>query len=214
MPWSAVRVRPATAADLPAMLSLGDQLREQVLPLADLVPRSRTPKSLSSTARTTLEARYLEALEDPARHLVLAVGDKDDVLGMAIFSVGSANALLDLAAVHVSHAVVSDRHTRRGAGKALVAAAAAFAEDKGLDQLVVSVHPGSRDANRFFARLGFAPLAVRRVASVGVVRRRLAGTHLSAVDAVVRRRSRGALRTPVVLPLPVVDAAPDLTATS
>lgn len=214
MAWSAVRVRPATAADLPAMLTLGDQLRDQVLPLADLVPRSRIPKSLSSAARSTLEARYLEALVDPARHLVLAVGDKDDVLGMAIFSVGSANALLDLSAVHVSHAVVSDRHTRRGAGKALVAAAAAYAEEQGLDQLVVSVHPGSRDANRFFARLGFAPLAVRRVASVGVVRRRLAGTHLSAVDTVVRRRSRGALRTSVTLPLPVVDTAPDLTATT
>ena len=43
----------------------------------------------------------------------------------------------------------------------------------GVEQLVVSVHPGSRDANRFFARLGFAPLAVRRTAPVAAVRRRL-----------------------------------------
>ena len=213
MAWSSVRVRAATADDLPAMLALGDQLREQILPISDAAPRSRTAKLVSGAARGALEARYLEALGDPDRHLVLAVGDKDDVLGMALFSVGSANALLDLSAVHVSHGVVSDRHTRRGAGKALVAAAAAFAEERGLDQLVVSVHPGSRDANRFFARLGFAPLAVRRVASVGVVRRRLAGPHLSAVDAVVRRRSRAVVRTPVALPGPLAEVGPDLGAT-
>ena len=207
MTWSSVRVREATSADLPSMLALGDELREQVLPLSEPAPRSRTNKTVTGAARDALEARYLEALGDPARHLVLAVGDKDDVLGMAIFSVGSANALLDLPAVHVSHAVVSDRHKRRGAGKALVAAAAAFAEERGLDQLLVSVHPGSRDANRFFARLGFAPLAVRRVASVSVVRRRLAGPHLSAVDAVVRRRARG-VRSALPVALPVARPVP------
>ncbi len=191
MAWTSVRVRPATADDLPTMLALGEELRDQVLPLPDAAPRSRGVKPLTDSARILLEARYLEALADPCRHLVIAVGDRDEALGMAMFTVASANALLDLPAVHVSHSVVADRHKRRGAGKALVAAAAAFAEEQGLDQLLVSVHPGSRDANRFFARLGFAPLAVRRVASVSVVRRRLAGSQLSAVDHVVRRRPRG-----------------------
>ena len=209
MAWSAVRVRPATTQDLPTLLALGEELREQVLPISDPAPRSRAGKSRSLTTRAVLESRYLEAIADPARHLVLAVGDRDEVLGMAIFSVASANALLDLPAVHVSHAVVSDRHKRRGAGKALVAAAAAFAEERGLDQLLVSVHPGSREANRFFARLGFAPLAVRRVASVGVVRRRLAGPHLSAVDAVVRRRTRRVPAAPApATPAPATPAAP------
>ena len=46
---------------------------------------------------------------------------------------------------------VAGTHRKRGAGKALVAAAAAFAEERGIEQLVVSVHPGSRDAARFFA---------------------------------------------------------------
>ncbi|CAN5321173.1 hypothetical protein BH24ACT10_BH24ACT10_19500 [soil metagenome] len=107
---------------------------------------------------------------------------------MALFTVASANALVDLPAVHMSHAVVADRHKRRGAGKALVCAAAGFAEARGIEQIVVSVHPGSRDANRFFARLGFAPLAVRRVAPVGVVRRRLASGEARPADHVVRRR--------------------------
>ena len=121
---------------------------------------------------------------------------------MALLTVAPANALLDLPAVHMSHAVVPDRHRRRGAGRALVAAAAAYAEEHGVEQLVVSVHPGSREANRFFARLGFAPLAVRRVAPVAAVRRRLAAGERAPADHVVRLRRRPVrVRGTVGLPL-------------
>ena len=169
-----VRVRAVTEADLPVLLELGEELRDQVLPVEG---RARTGTTMAS--RAALAQRYCEAIEDPDRHLVLAVGGKDGepevVLGMALLTVSTANALVDIPAVHMSHAVVADRHRKRGAGKALVAAAAAFAEERGIEQLVVSVHPGSRDAARFFARLGFAPQAVRRTAPVSVVRRRLSG---------------------------------------
>jgi hypothetical protein len=57
---------------------------------------------------------------------------------------------------------------------------------------VVSVTPTSRDANRFFARLGFAPLVIRRVAPLSVVRRRLA---------------EGALPAETTGPLPVVSTS-------
>ena len=187
MPWSPVRVRAVTADDLPALLTLGDELREQV------VPGEGRNRSGTMASRAALAERYCEAIADPARHLVLAVGGADgaveEPLGMAVFTISSANALLDIPAVHVSHAVVADRHRKRGAGKALVAAAAAFAEEQGIDQLVVSVHPGSRDAARFFARLGFAPLAVRRTAPVSVVRRRLALADRTP-GQIVRQRAR------------------------
>ena len=158
------------------MLSFSDELRGQLLPAFDGGARSRTT---TPAARPGLEARYREALADDERHLVIAVRTAtsdglEEAIGMALFTVASSNALLDQPALHMSHAVVSSRHKRRGAGRAIVAAAAAFAEERGVEQIVVSVHPGSRDANRFFARLGFAPLAVRRVAPVAVVRRRLA----------------------------------------
>ncbi len=201
MVWTSaacVRVRAATAADLPALLAFGVELRDQLLPVDGCV-RNRT-----AVSRPALEDRYVEALADPARQLVLAVGGKDgaaeEPLGMALFTVAPTNALLDLPAVHMSHALVSDRHRRRGAGKALVAAATTYAEERGLDQLVVSVHPGSREANRFYARLGFAPLAVRRVAPVAVVRRQLSLAERT-VDSVARRRPRRAVRTVPALPL-------------
>jgi len=49
-------------------------------------------------------------------------------------------------------------------------------------------HPGSREAARFFARLGLRPVAVRRTAPVAVVRRRLSALERLS-DAVPRRRS-------------------------
>ena len=189
----ALRVRPAAVEDVPALVALGEEL----LPNPAESGRGRgTPAG----ARAALEQRYAEALADPDRHLVVVVGAADEPFGMALLTVAPANALLDLPAVHMSHAVVSDRHKRRGAGKALVAAAAAFAESHGLEQIVVSVQPGSRDANRFFARLGFAPIAVRRVAPVAVVRRHLAHADSPPADHVVRRRPRRpARRTPASL---------------
>jgi len=197
MPWTSVRVRPATAEDLPALLAFGEELREQLGPAVD----GKRIRVIPTGNRNGLEARYREALADPDRHLVLAVSEDDAPLAMALFSVAPANALLDTPALHVTHAVVADRHKRRGAGKALVAAAAAFADERGLEQVVVSVHPGSRDANRFFARLGFAPLAVRRVAPTAVVRRRLHAGDTRGAEHVVRRRPRRLARTVTATPL-------------
>ena len=193
MARTALRVRPATEADLPALLEFADDLRDQLLPVADVAGKRQRS---TAAARAAMASRLVEALADPDRHVVVVVGPDDLPLAMALLTVTSANALLDIPAVHLSHAVVPDRHRRRGVGKALVAAATAFAEEQGVEQLVVSVHPGSRDANRFFARLGFAPLAVRRVAPVAVVRRQLAALgELSPADHVVRQ-----LRRPVRRP--------------
>ena len=200
----ALRVRPAEHGDLPCLLAFGEELRDQLLPTTEMGGRVR---GVPAEARAYLEQRYLDALDDPARDLVVVVGEDNQPLGMALLTVASANALLDLPAVHMSHAVVADRHKRRGAGKALVAAAAAYADAHGLEQLVVSVSPGSRDANRFFARLGFAPLAVRRVAPVAVVRRRLAQAD-RPVDLVVRRRPRRSPRLVPGVPLGAAEDAP------
>jgi ribosomal protein S18 acetylase RimI-like enzyme len=188
-----------TEADLPALLELGDELRDQVLPVEG---RNR---GTTMANRASLAQRYCEAIKDPARRLVLAVGGREGecevALGMALFTVSTANALVDIPAVHMSHAVVADKHRKRGAGKALVAAAAAYAEEQGIEQLVVSVHPGSREAARFFARLGFAPQAVRRTAPVSVVRRRLTSGD-RAVERLVRQTRR---RSVPALPLGAAD---------
>jgi ribosomal protein S18 acetylase RimI-like enzyme len=204
-------VRAAVPRDVPALLAFGEELRDLVIAPTPEVGRSRGGSP--ATARADLEQRYVEALEDPARELVVVVDDADEPLGMALLTVAPANALVDIPAVHMSHAVVGDRHKRRGAGRALVCAAATYAEQRGIEQLVVSVHPGSRDANRFFARLGFAPLAVRRTAPVAAVRRRIGQAETRPVaDHVVRRARtsppRRATRLATTMPLGPADADP------
>jgi len=63
---------------------------------------------------------------------------------------------------------------RKGVGRQLMEAATAFAEQRGAAHLVTAAESGSRDGNRFMARLGFGPNAVYRVAPTQVVRAKLA----------------------------------------
>jgi len=206
MARTSLHVRPATVDDIPVLLELGDELRDAVLaPPAD----GARPRTTPAGTRAALHQRYVEAIEDPDRRLVVVVNAEQERLGMAMFTISPVNALLDLPAVHMSHAVVADRHKRRGAGKALVAAAAAHAESHGLDRIVASVHPGSRDANRFFARLGFAPMAVRRVAPVAVVRRRLAQLDARPADDHVGRHRARRLGRSALSSMPLGKVEPD-----
>lgn len=194
MPRNSLSVRAATADDLPVLLAFDEELRVQLGPApgSRVGTEPRTGRS-GMQAQADLEQRYLQAIDDPHRHLVLCVRAGGEPLGMALLTVAPANALFDVPAVHLSHAVVPGRHRRRGAGKALVTAAVEHAEALGIGQLVVAVNPGSREANRFFARLGFAPLVVRRVAAVPTVRRRLAEVK-TPVEHELRRRPRRDVR--------------------
>ena len=68
-----------------------------------------------------------------------------------------------------------DRRARRhGVARALLHTSTGLAERLGFDRIASAVPTSARDANRFFARLGFGPAVTRRVASVSAVRRRVA----------------------------------------
>ena len=62
---------------------------------------------------------------------------------------------------------------RRGIGQALMECAVAFAEEIGVGHITTAASSGSRDANRFMARLALGPLATQRVAPTHVVRAKL-----------------------------------------
>lgn len=165
MPRAELSVRPATREDLPAVLCLYDEMRE------DTRARSgRTPEQ----QRAAAEERYLVAMAHPDTRLVVATDPSDGgVVGMALLALGPLSSIVDTLTVVMSQVHVSRGARHRGAGKALVTAAAQFAEDRGADAVSVSVYPQARDSQRFYARLGFAPLVVRRVAPLSVLRRRL-----------------------------------------
>lgn len=102
---------------------------------------------------------------------------------------------------------------RRGIGRALMGAAVAFAEERGIGHIATAAVSGSRDANRFMARLALGPHAVLRLApaamvqakleaqtpAIGPVSGRTSGRQLTHVLA-VRRSSRRAQRRRVADP--------------
>ena len=136
---------------------------------------------LGASLRAALDREGLEAY--------LARSEGRDV-GFLVLSRGPLLPLMDEPAVSIEHLYVLDDARRRGAGKALLARATVAADQVGAGQISTSVPAQGRDEQRFFARLGFSPFVVRRVASVQALRRRLAPDDRTCVDpTVLRRRS-------------------------
>ena len=169
MSHPSVTVRPATEADLSAMLSLWFSLRAV---RRDGVA-SRGGKAPSPAVVTGAEGRLIEVLHSTKCRIVVAEID-GDVVGMAILSDTFIGQLMEMPAVQLTHLVVAESHRRRGVGRALLSGAVTWAEEVGADEIVASVLPSLREANRFYARLGFAPLVMRRVVPVASLRRNLA----------------------------------------
>jgi ribosomal protein S18 acetylase RimI-like enzyme len=199
-----VRVRLATPDDLEDLVALAVDARE-VGPLRSRVVGRRGPDGI--------RARCTGLLEDPGQRVLLAVDEAGGrVMGAAVFGTEPSPGLIEPPSVYVSALLVSTACRKRGAGRALVAAAAGYAEELGIDSVVVGVAPTGRDANRFFARLGFAPLVIRRIAPVAALRRTLgpsgltgpAGTDAAAADlrAAASRRDGIRARTGLVRALP------------
>ncbi|QZY30870.1 GNAT family N-acetyltransferase [Nocardioides coralli] len=74
---------------------------------------------------------------------------------------------------------------RHGVGSALMESAVAFAEELGIGHVGTAVESGSRESNRFMARLALGPAATLRVAATATVKARL-----HANDPAARARGR------------------------
>jgi GNAT superfamily N-acetyltransferase len=181
-----MQTRAATAADIPVLVGLWRELREV---------GGRAERAMNPTSVSDIGERLLAAITSRHCRVVLA-GAEGEPAGMAVLRVVRPDPLSDSRVVQIAHVVVQPGMRRRGVGHALVAAAAEFADECGLEHVAAGVYPSLRDASRFYARLGFAPVVLQRVAPVAIVRRRL-GTDTGSFrfDDVVRRRNR--LRRPV-----------------
>ena len=157
MSRAAVSLRDATLADAPRLV----ELWPDVLRRAD-----------ATEQETDVAAVIASVTNDPEARIVVA--ELDGVVGGAVLLKVSTMTPLNLdPIVHVIAPHVFPDYRRHGLGRALMDAATAFAEERGIAYLGSGSLSASRDGNRFLARLGLGPHAVLRVGSTQAVRAKL-----------------------------------------
>lgn len=148
------------------------------------IEQGAPPESVSRDA----EARVAAALERDGVTILLAES-AGEAHGYIALLETRLTALSETPSIWVDQLYVVPTARRNGTARALLAAAARVAEDRGAEQIGACVPAQARETNRFFARLGFHSVVVRRVTSTGALRRRLgAPQERSALEEVLQRR--------------------------
>jgi GNAT superfamily N-acetyltransferase len=174
-----VTVRDACPDDLPALLAMWCELRDHA---------GRLERGMPQATEDGVLDRLGTIADDPNSRALVAVVD-GEVAGLACLTCSAYAALFDQTAVHVHYLHVREGFRRRGVARTLLGAAVSFAEEVGAEHVITSVAPQLRDAQRFYARLGFAPVVIRRSVPVSMLRRRLASDlRTSVADSVLARR--------------------------
>ena len=167
-----VTVRVAEASDVAPLRELwGDILRRGALDeqLADVA-------GIVSTARSR---------EDRC----VVVAEVDGEVAGAVYLEATTFTPLNLEpAVLAVSPHVFQQFRRKGVGSALMEAACRFAEQHGISHVQTAAAAEARDANRFMARLSFAPQATLRAATTSAVRARLPQARQVTQAATSRQR--------------------------
>ncbi|GAB2475565.1 GNAT family N-acetyltransferase [Jatrophihabitans fulvus] len=174
-----VRVRPATADDIDALAAL----------VQSVDPSSGTfsGRPLADAGADHLCERLGDIVCRPERTLLIAADEAGEVVGMLAARRDEIGAIDLTPVLHVTHLMVAPQQRRRGVGRALLAAAVHLADEEGVDNVLTTAAAGSREANRYLARIGFAPLVVHRIAPTAVLRRSLGMTDVAGRMAALRR---------------------------
>lgn len=157
MTRSQVSLRAATIEDAPFLAELWTDVVRRV----DL--EDQTADMVSVIAAVEL---------DPSQRIVVAEYD-GEVAGAVHLQATTMSALNLEPVVRALSPHVVPGFRRHGVGTALMDAAVAWAEELGIGHVATAAVAGSRDANRFMARIALGPYAVLRVATTHAVRSRL-----------------------------------------
>lgn len=200
---SRVVTRTARAADLPAVLALVRQHRADAH--VEDVLTGHTPLNAAASG-------FRRLLEDAGHRVVLAVlpgpyaaaggADGEIAVGLAVLGLDPLSLVLDNPQVTVDTFVVHRDHRRRGVGTALLVAATAYAQENGAAHVVAAAGGHEAERQRFFARMGFAPLTTRRIVTVESLTRALAAWQRGGVTVPLPRRAQGR-RRPVLRGMPM-----------
>ena len=174
------RIRPAERNDVDGLVALTRSI--------DTRSGVFSGRGLQEPDSDHLARRFTEIIDEGERTLLVAVEDHTGIVVGLLVARREDIGAIDLTPVlHVTHLLVTPKCRRRGVGRSLLAAAVHLAEEIGVDRVMATVGSSSREANRYLARLGFAPLVLHRVASTGALRRALGLTEEPERMAVLRR---------------------------
>jgi ribosomal protein S18 acetylase RimI-like enzyme len=192
-----VRTRTARPDDLPAVLALVRQHHAEAR--YEVALTGQGPGGAASDG-------FRRLLTDPGHRVVLAVlpgptaesgpAAGEQPVGLAVLGTDPLSVVLGSPQVTIQWFVVHPGHRRRGTGVALLTAAVAYAADTGADHVVAAVGGHEAERQRFFSRMGFAPLSTRRIVGREQLGRRLAAWQRNGLALPVPRRA-GQRRRPV-----------------
>ncbi|WP_432545159.1 GNAT family N-acetyltransferase [Kineococcus sp. SYSU DK002] len=156
--------------------------------LMELYASARFDQAQLRASVEHVRSRLVRSLELGEVRVLLAFLGAEPA-GYALVTTTPLLPLGNCAGPSIEHLHVVPGLRRRGVGRALLRRAVHLAESEGADQVACTVLPGDRDFTRYVARLGFAPVVVRRAVPLAVLRRRLSdGQAATASTGVVARR--------------------------
>ena len=157
MTRSLVSLRPATSADAPDLAELW----------TDVIRRVGREDQVAD-----VEAVLARVEASTDERIVVAEYD-GEFAGAVHLQATTLTALNQEPIVRALSPHVLPRFQRHGIGSALMDTAVSWAEELGIGHVATAAVAGSRDANRFMARIALGPYAVLRVATTHAVRSRL-----------------------------------------
>jgi GNAT superfamily N-acetyltransferase len=174
-----VDVRRVTAGELGDVLELWNQGRDEI-----------TLQGRQSTSAEQVGPRLADALAAGQIEILLARREGRPA-GFLILRETPLTFMVDQPAICIDQLFVAVEARRHGVARAMLSLVAGRAERSGAEQVVSSVPPWARETHRFFARLGFTPVTVRRSVTPAMLRRRLTGepNRRGLEDLLARRRS-------------------------
>jgi GNAT superfamily N-acetyltransferase len=150
--------------DLEAMLRLYDELEALQRPWRVFAPRVGFRDEVSELFRV--------AMASPDQ-VVLVAEDDGEVIGMTRGEIRPPSSTSDDRALALSAVVVRADRRGRGAGRALMSAAARFADSRGVPHLELRTFWPNREAVGFWRSVGFTPRLVQLTAPTASVARAL-----------------------------------------
>jgi ribosomal protein S18 acetylase RimI-like enzyme len=159
-----VRVRRATQEDVPALVSLFQELDSMQREWRVFTPRPGFYDEVG--------VKYRAAIGRPNEMVLVAEDENSDVVGMAYGELKVPSRFSDERSLDLSGVVVKVGYRGRGVGRELVRAAARFAAATGIPWITLNTFAPNRGAVAFWEGLGFTPRVVQLTSSVQALRER------------------------------------------